>query len=117
MERLNQKQLDAIKTSDFEKYYRLNLDFHAVFLDLSDNDALKKIITPLKQRLYDFPRRSYLKDWEFQHLEEHQAFIDCIKNKDMDCAAAILKNKHWSYAVHEKYFKQFYKLDDRQTSD
>lgn len=112
METLNQKQYEAINNSDFETYYRLNLDFHGVFLDLSDNDSLKKIITPIKQRLYDFPRRSYLHTWESQHLEEHQAFIDCIRQKDVDCAVRILKDKHWSYPVHERYFKQFYQLND-----
>lgn len=111
MEALNLKQYQAIEESDFERYYRLNLDFHGVFLDLSTNASLKRIITPIKQRLYDFPRRSYLSHWESQHLEEHQAFIDCIKSGDVDCAMSILLDRHWSYHVHEKYFRQFYNLD------
>lgn len=114
MESLNQQQYNAINNSDFETYYRLNLEFHGVFLDLSDNDSLKKIIAPIKQRLYDFPRRSYLHTWESQHIDEHQAFIDCIKKKDVDCAADILTDKHWSYSVHEKYFEQFYDLNDNR---
>jgi len=115
MEILNKKQYDAIASSDFEKYYKLNLDFHGVFLALSDNAALKKTITPIKQRLYDFPRRPYLKEWESQHLKEHQDFIDCLKNKDVECAVSLLVDKHWAYAAHEKYFQQFYKLKGGKT--
>jgi DNA-binding GntR family transcriptional regulator len=112
MEQLNEKQMKALNKDDFENYYRLNLEFHSVFLEISDNNALDKIITPLKQRLYDFPRRSYVKDWEFQHLREHDQLIDCIKKGDREGAADIMKNVHWSFAVHEKYFRQFYKLNN-----
>lgn len=110
MERLNTRQSEAIDNNEFENYYRLNLEFHGVFLNLTDNGALKHTLTLLKQRLYDFPRRSYLKDWEYQHLNEHQQFIDCIKAGDPEGAARMIKDVHWSFAVHEKYFTQFYKL-------
>ncbi|MBT4290842.1 MAG: GntR family transcriptional regulator [Deltaproteobacteria bacterium] len=110
LEQLNQDQLDAIKDKDFDQYYQLNLDFHNVFLDLSDNEALKKTITPLKQRLYDFPRRNYVKKWEAQHLEEHQEFINAISQNDSIRAADIMKTKHWSFEVHKKYFSRFYEF-------
>jgi len=112
MSQLNARQVKAIEQDDFESYYRLNLDFHGVFLNLSDNMALKRTLTLLKQRLYDFPRRRYLKIWEYQHLSEHQQLIDCIKKGDAEGAAAMIKDVHWSFAVHEKYFKQFYKLNN-----
>lgn len=111
MKGLNTRQKEAIRTDDFESYYRLNLEFHGIFLDLSDNEALHKIITPLKLRLYDFPRRTYLKDWEQQHLHEHDQFIAFVEKGDKKSAAHIIQNVHWSFPVHEKYFKQFYKLN------
>ena len=110
MERLNARQGEAIDNNAFGKYYRLNLEFHSVFLNLTDNGALKRTLTLLKQRLYDFPRRCYLKDWEYQHLSEHQQLIDCIKSGEPKGAARMIKDVHWSFAVHEKYFRQFYKL-------
>jgi len=109
---LNEKQRQAIEHQEFEAYYMLNLDFHKVFLDLADNDALISIITRLKQRLYDFPRRKYLKNWESQHLSEHDEFIDHVRNGNREKAASIVRDIHWSFAVHEKYFHQFYKLND-----
>jgi DNA-binding GntR family transcriptional regulator len=115
MERLNAKQKEAIHKDDFESYYRLNLEFHGIFLKLSDNEALNKIITPLKLRLYDFPRRTYLKDWERQHLREHDQFIDYVKNGNKADATNIIQNVHWSFAVHDKYFRQFYKLNNNDS--
>ncbi|MBW1847465.1 MAG: GntR family transcriptional regulator [Deltaproteobacteria bacterium] len=112
MEQLNAKQMEALNKDNFENYYKLNLEFHGVFLELSDNVALNKIIIPLKQRLYDFPRRSYLKDWELQHISEHEQFIDFIKRGAKEGAADIIKDVHWSFAIHEKYFRQFYELNN-----
>jgi DNA-binding GntR family transcriptional regulator len=112
MEGLNVQQKEAIQKNDFENYYRLNLEFHNSFLNLSANEALIKIIAPLKQRLYDFPRRNYLKEWELQHLDEHNQFIRYVKKGDKEGAADVIKNVHWSFAVHEKYFRQFYELNN-----
>ena len=61
MEKLNAKQIKAFDRKEYDRYYKLNLDFHNVFLDLSENKSLKSIVTPYKQRLYDFPRRGYIK--------------------------------------------------------
>lgn len=108
---LNARQTEAIHKDDFETYYKLNLEFHGVFLTLSNNEVLNKIITPLKLRLYDFPRRTYLKEWEFQHLREHDAFIGCLKSGDRAAASNLIQNRHWSFGVHEKYFRQFYQLN------
>ena len=61
MEKLNSAQLDALEREDYDSYYKSNLAFHGVFLNLSENKTLLQMITPLKQRLYDFPRRGYTK--------------------------------------------------------
>jgi DNA-binding GntR family transcriptional regulator len=109
MEQLNEKQLAALQNKDHDKYYKLNLDFHGVFLDLSENEALMNVITPFKKRLYDFPRRGYIKEWELNNCQEHNKLIALIKKKDREGAAAILRDVHWSYAVQEKYILQHYK--------
>jgi DNA-binding GntR family transcriptional regulator len=111
MKHLNIDQITALENKDFDTYYRLNLEFHDVFLDLSDNDTLKKIIGPLKQRLYDFPRRGYLKDWEMQHLNEHDKFIEAIRKGDREKAAGVIKDEHWSFDAHKKYLDRFYTLE------
>ena len=62
MERINAEYEEALANEEYERYYKLNLTFHDIFLDLSDNEIIKKILTPIKRRLYDFPRRDYIKN-------------------------------------------------------
>lgn len=108
MEKLTTKQIKALERKEYDSYYKLNLAFHNVFLDLSENKSLKNIVTPYKQRLYDFPRRWYIKEWELNNCKEHDQFIELIKKKDRLGAAAIIRDVHWSFKVQEKYIRQFY---------
>ena len=108
MEKLTAKQIKALERKEYDSYYKLNLAFHNVFLDLSENKSLKNIVTPYKQRLYDFPRRWYIKEWELNNCKEHDQFIELIKKKDRLGAAAIIRDVHWSFKVQEKYIRQFY---------
>ena len=108
MEKLNARQVVALSRKDYDNYYKLNLAFHNVFLDLSDNKSLKSIVRPYKQRLYDFPRRGYIEEWELNNCKEHEQFIELVKKKDRSGAAEILRDIHWSFPVQEKYIRQFY---------
>jgi DNA-binding GntR family transcriptional regulator len=110
LEALNADQYRAIEDRDFERYYRKNLEFHDQFLNLSDNTTLRRIITPIKLRLYDFPRRSYILDWELTNLEEHGQLIDAVRAGDPSGAATILKDRHWSFAEHEDDIRSYYRL-------
>ena len=111
MEKLNAKQIKALERKEYDGYYKLNLEFHNVFLDLSDNETLKSIVMPAKQRLYDFPRRGYIKKWELNNCGEHNQLIELIKKKDQLGAAAIMRDVHWSFKIQEKYIRQFYQND------
>jgi len=108
MKQLNKEMISAISLEDFDSYYKLNITFHDVFLNLSENSALKKIIMPLKQRLYDFPRRTYIKEWEQINCQEHDQFIKYIEKGDCGQAALIWRDSHWSYDAYEKFIRRFY---------
>ena len=108
MEKLNARQIKALNRKEYDSYYKLNLDFHNVFLDLSGNNSLKSIVRPYKQRLYDFPRRGYIEEWELSNCKEHDQFIELIKKKDRIGAAEILRDVHWSFLVQEKHIRRFY---------
>lgn len=110
MEKLNAEMITAVHEGDFQAYYRKNLSFHNVFLSLSGNTELLKVITPMKQRLYDFPRRGYIREWELNNCTEHQHFTDFIKKGDPQAAAKVMKDIHWSFAVQEKFIRKFYSL-------
>ena len=118
MERLNQRmraQLESKGTDQFDQqYYQLNIAFHDVFLDLSQNTFLRRIIMPIKQRLYDFSRPSYILEWELINCDEHDQLIQFVKIGEREKAASLWKNEHWSFSTHEKFIREFYSLGNKQ---
>jgi len=110
LEEINFKMLEQVKANNFEWYFKSNLAFHNVFVDLSDNELIKKTILPVKQKLYEFPTKVYISEWEEGNCGEHQRFIECLKNKDPKGAASLLQDVHWSYKVQEKYILKFHTM-------
>lgn len=110
LRRLNSEMRDAIETEAFDVYYTSNLDFHEVYLELSGNMELRRLIKPMKQRLYDFPRLGYIKEWEFRNCDEHERFINLIEAGDRKGSASVMEEVHWSYKVQEKYIRMYYSM-------
>lgn len=112
MTAINGSMKEMIERDDFDDRYAdffgFNLAFHNHFLDLSDNRQVKKIVIPFKQRLYDFPRRRYIREWERQNCREHDELIDLIRTGDGKTAADLLQNRHWSFSYYEDFIRQFY---------
>lgn len=111
MKKLNDQMREALKREAFDAYYQLNITFHDVFINLSDNMALRPLLMPMKQRLYDFQRRPYVKAWEFRNCLEHDQFIDSIEKKDRAKAVHIIRDVHWSFSVQEEYIREFYRIE------
>ncbi len=110
MELINTEYREASVKGDYDQIYRLNLAFHDTFLELSNNSEIRNLTVPLKQRLYDFPRRAYLSEWELRNAEEHAQFIQAIRSSNIDAAQEIWKDVHWSYPYHEAFIRRFYAL-------
>lgn len=108
LENLNRIMIADIREENFDRLFQTNLQFHAVYVDISDNDLLKNFILPIKHRLYDFPRQNYIAEWEMRNCMEHQQFIEFLKQGKPDRAAAVLKDVHWSYDVQEAFIRKFY---------
>ena len=111
LEQLNQDQRQAYHQQAYERYYRLNLDFHGIFLSLSDNHTLQEMLMPMKQRLYDFPKQTYIDEWEQRNMDEHDRFITCLKSKDRSGAADVMQAVHWSFTYQETFIRRFYQTD------
>ena len=63
----------AVKNGDciaFSKPH--HWDFHNLFIELNDNYIAKKIIKPMKLRLWNAPRRRFHKAWELMACDEHE---------------------------------------------
>lgn len=112
MASINSRMQALIEQEDFDRHYadffELNLAFHNHFLDLSDNRQIKHILIPLKQRLYDFPRRRYIRQWERRNCREHDQLVQLIRTGSGMAAADLLQNRHWSFSYCEDYIRQFY---------
>ena len=111
MRQLNSDMRAAIQREEFDLMYRLNIRFHDVFLNLSDNTSIRSILMPLKQRLYDFQRRPYVKEWELRNTNEHDQFIDAIKKREREEAVRLLRDVHWSFRVQEDYIRTFHRRE------
>lgn len=106
---LNADMVVAIHRGDFDGYYDLNLGFHNVFLDLSDNTALVRTVEVSKQRLYDFPRaKDFVPEWELASTEEHAEFVDLLERGDGRAAADYLRDVHWSFEVQRPFVLRYY---------
>jgi DNA-binding GntR family transcriptional regulator len=117
MEKLNREMRKCIKKKSFESfdahYYALNIAFHDVFLELSNNAAMKHLIGTMKRRLYDFPRLAYMKDWEWSNCDEHELFINYILNGEKEAAAIFWQETHWGFEAQENYIREFYAQQDK----
>ncbi|MEN6486064.1 MAG: GntR family transcriptional regulator [Syntrophobacteraceae bacterium] len=112
MKWINAGLRDAVVREDFDALYELNLAFHNVFLDLSDNMVLRRAIDVGKQRLYDFPRRGYITQWEMRNCDEHDQLIEALEKHDLNCAISVWLEGHWSFKVQEDFIRQFYFQDE-----
>ncbi len=110
LEKINDGLRKTLDKERFDEYYELNLKFHDIFLALSDNTFLNHILPPLKQRLSDFPRMKYDRQWELVNLLEHKRFIDSLKAGNREAAASIIKYEHWSFDHHKENLIKIYRL-------
>lgn len=112
MAEINNRMKTLIEQEDFDHHYAqffaFNVAFHDHFLDLSDNRQIKKIVLPIKQRLYDFPRRRYIREWERQNCREHDELVQLIRDGEGRTAADLLQNRHWSFGYYEGFIRKFY---------
>lgn len=108
LETLNDKMIADIEKNNFSKLFKTNLEFHNIYLDISDNELLKKFIFPIKHRLYDFPRQNYIPEWEMRNCQEHKQFIENLKAGNAVDAASVLKDTHWSFEFQKDFIYAFY---------
>ncbi len=109
MKALNADMRKAIEKDNFNQYYKKNLEFHDIFLGLSENENLVKIVKTLKKRLYDFPRQhGFVKAWEETSIGEHEELVGLIEAGKREQASAHIRDVHWSYSVQEKFLKKYY---------
>lgn len=89
----NEKFLENMKNRSRLSALNADHDFHSVYVKLSENEELEKIISDLKVKLtrldlYYFDR---IKDANLSY-EEHNQIIEALKQKDLSKAIIAIEN-------------------------
>jgi DNA-binding GntR family transcriptional regulator len=103
MKTLNKRIEATLSTGDIVSHNQANIDFHDVFLDLSDNQRLLRYVKNLKMQLYDFPRRDYGRRWNLKNLQEHKTFVALIENGKSIEAANYIRDTHWDFEPPDSF--------------
>lgn len=111
MRDLNAKMEKALKDYNMPLYDEYHYAFHDVFLQQCDNLFARRILTPIKHRLWDFPRRNFLHEWYLKALDEHEAIVRAIEAKDVSKLSHTLKKIHWGYELCKNSIKVEYNLE------
>lgn len=111
MRRLNGDMREAVMSGDMVTYDRLHYLFHSVFFEVSPNIFAERILSPIKNRLWDFPRKNFVREWYLAAVEEHSLIIDAIEERNCERLMHCVKELHWGYKYNEKCIRKEYNLD------
>jgi DNA-binding GntR family transcriptional regulator len=115
MQRLNEEMKKEITVGNYEKHYHLNRSFHETYISISKNKLLHSIVNPYKERLLDFRKRYYDIEWELIKCDEHQMVVDCLKKRNVNEAARVIREIHWNADAQIKYIKRYF-LDEVESN-
>jgi len=97
MKKINEEMNSFRSKNEFHRYYKKNLAFHNVFINLSKNDLMKYHISILKQRIFEFTKRVWGRNWQTLNYDEHKTLIDLIEKGDASQASTYWDDVHWSF--------------------
>jgi DNA-binding GntR family transcriptional regulator len=112
MKDLNVEMRSAITGGDYVAYTHPHWKFHNIFMELSGNTVARRLVNPIKYRLWGFPRRRYHQEWELMACDEHEAIAKAIKEKNKAEAIHVLRERHWNFGYNEKYIRWVYFPED-----
>jgi len=103
MKSLNLKIERSLDHGDIIRHNQANIEFHDVFLSLSENQRLLRYVKNLKMQLYDFPKRDYGKRWNLKNLHEHKQFVQLIEEARPLAAADYMRDIHWGFEEPDSF--------------
>lgn len=104
----NEEMRNALNEDDMVTYDKCHYEFHDVFTELGKNVFAERIITPIKNRLWDFPRKNFIREWYQNAIKEHGQIVDSIKEKNIAKLEYIIKQIHWGIDYNLHYIKKAY---------
>lgn len=87
----------AVTNNKLDEYYKLQVDFHNIYINKCGNEELIKILNQLKMR---FIRQGYDSNEKLLQIfsqtnKEHKIILDLMEKKDADKLEHYLRNVHW----------------------
>lgn len=110
MDGLNKRMKRYIQDGDFGSYSSLHYKFHQFFISMAPNLFAERILRPIKNRLWDFPKKSFSQQWELDACHEHDLIIEALRERDAEKAVSCLKDIHWSFEYNKKHIRAVYYL-------
>ena len=108
MEEFNQEMTNHIQNDDLQAYDPLHYRFHQIFVLMARNRFAERILIPIKNRLWDCPKKSFPKQWYLDACAEHQSIIDALREKNVGKAISYIKHTHWDFEFNKRYIQQTY---------
>jgi DNA-binding GntR family transcriptional regulator len=110
MEAWNCEMRVHIQKGDLRTFDPIHYRFHQVFVVLAPNKFAERILNPIKNRLWDIPKKSFPQQWYLDACTEHQFIVDALREKNLSKAVSYLKQVHWGFELNKKYIKMSYYL-------
>lgn len=89
----------AIESGNYSMYYKLQEQFHNVYLGVCPNKSLVNILIRLKKKflkkIYEPDIKSKIKEILFATNNEHRNIIKLIIEKDMEGLEKFMREVHW----------------------
>ncbi len=108
MEALNVGMRQHVEEIDLTAYGHLHYEFHQILIDMAPNVFAERILRPIKNRLWDFPLRTFAKQWFLNACSEHEMIVAGLKEGDIHKAVACLKDLHWNFQYNKNYIQKVY---------
>lgn len=108
MKQYNAAMEAALHDDDILLFEKLHYKFHHVFLAVSRNTYAERILIPMKNRMWDYPKRSFHKAWYFASVNEHYEIIAIMEQGDREKAASFMRDTHWGFAFNEPSIRKTY---------
>ena len=108
MRQYNTEMEAALHDDDILHFEKMHYKFHHVFLAVSQNTYAERILIPMKNRMWDYPKRSFYKSWYFASVNEHYEIITLIERGNREAAAAFMRDTHWGFAFNEPSIRKTY---------
>lgn len=99
MEEANKRLLKCLKKQDLESALKADNDFHSVYINLSKNKELEKILLEIKQKLNRL-EIYYFEKAQNRHLsfEEHEQIIEALRQRNLIAAEDAIEN-NWKASL------------------